>query len=119
VRRAEQAPIERVRPRVIRALNRCDVPILLFAKSCPAVAANVVKGTDRRSLIFRHDQAFAGYFRNKIVARFGELALMAHQHPIAREYFLQLFRENLRRNKIALRQRFCTGLKSRSRFAKW
>ena len=69
VRRAKQSPIQRVRPRVIRALNRCGVSILLFAKSRPAVTANVVKGADRRSLIFRDDQAFAGYFRKEIVAQ--------------------------------------------------
>ena len=96
VRRPKQSPIQRVRPRVIRALNRCGVSILLFAKSRPAVTANVVKPADRRSLIFRDDQAFAGYFRKKIVAGFGELALMAYRHPLGREYLLQLFSKNLR-----------------------
>ena len=88
VRRPKQSPIQRVRPRVIRALNRCGMSILLFAKSRPTVTANVVKGADRRSLIFRDDQAFAGYFRKEIVAEFSELALMAHQYPIGREYLL-------------------------------
>src|SRR6266576_3745471 len=93
-RRPKQSPIQRVGPRVIRALNRCGVSILLFAKSRPAVTANVVKAADRRSLIFRDDQAFAGYFRKEIVARIGELALMSDQHPICREYLLQLFSKN-------------------------
>ena len=70
--------------------------VLLFAKSRPAVTANVVKSADRRSLIFRDDQAFAGYVRKEIVAGFSELALMAHQYPIGREYLLQLFSKNLR-----------------------
>ena len=76
---------------MIWALNRCGVSVLLFTKSCPAVTANVVKGADCRSLIFRDDQAFTGYFGKEIVARFGELALMADQHPIGREYLPQLF----------------------------
>src|SRR5262249_6208659 len=84
VRRAKQSPIQPVRPRVIRALNRCGMSILLFAKSRPAVTADVVKGSDRRSLIFGDDQTFAGYFPKEIVAGFGELALMADQHPIGR-----------------------------------
>jgi hypothetical protein len=92
--------------------------ILLFAKLRPAVTANVVKGADRRALIFRDDQAFAGYFRKEIVAGFAELALMTHQHPVGREYLLQLFSKNLRRNKVVLRQRICAGLKSHKRFAK-
>src|SRR4030095_10049289 len=96
VRRAKQSPIQRVRPRVIRALNRCGVTILLFAKSRPAVTANVVERADRRSLILPDDQTFAGYFRKEIVARFGELALMADQNPPRREYLLQLFSKNLR-----------------------
>src|SRR5262249_12940482 len=96
VRRAKQSPIERVRPRVIRALNCGGVAILLFAKSRPTVTAHIVKRADRRSLILRDDQALAGYFRKEIVAEFGQLALMAHQHPIGREYLLQLFSKNLR-----------------------
>jgi hypothetical protein len=51
--------------------------ILLFAKSRAAMAANVVKGADRRSLIFRDDQAFTGYFSKEIIAGLGELALVA------------------------------------------
>src|SRR5262245_1453007 len=86
--------------------------ILLFAKSRPAVTANVVKSANRRSLILRDDHTFAGYFRKEIVARFGELVLVADQHPIGCEYLLQLFSKNFRRNKIALRQRFGAGLKS-------
>ena len=115
---ANQPSIQRVAPRVVGTLNRRRMSILFFAKSRPAVTANVVKGADRRSLIFRDDQAFAGYFRKKIIAGFSELALMADQHPIGREYLLQLFSKNLRRNKIALRQRLRAGLKSRGRFAK-
>jgi hypothetical protein len=117
VRRAKQSPIQRVRPRVIRALNRCGVPTSFFAKSRAAVAAHVVKGADRRSLIFRDDQAFAGHFRKKIVAGFGELGLMPDQHPLPREYLLQLFGKNLWRNKKPLTQRLRAGLKSFPRFA--
>src|SRR4029077_13436245 len=43
---------------------------------------------------------------------------MADQHPISREDFLQFFSKNLRRNKIALRQRLRAGLNRRGRFAK-
>ena len=96
VRRPKQSPIQRVRPRVIRALNRCGVSILFFAKSRPAVTTNVVKRADRRSLILGNDDAFPGYFRKEIVAGFSELALMADQHPIGREYLLQLSGKNLR-----------------------
>src|SRR6476646_2536686 len=103
---------------MIGALNRCGVSVLLFAKSRPAVTANVIKDADRRSLILRDDQAFACYFCKEIVARFGKLALMADQHPIGREYLLQLFSKNLRRNKIASRQRLHAGLNSRGRIAK-
>jgi len=91
---------------------------LFFAESRSAVAANVVKGADRGSLIFRDDQTFTGYLRKEIVAGLGELALMPYQHPIGREYLLQLYSKNLRGNKIALRQGLRARLKSRSRFAK-
>src|SRR4029078_5311867 len=85
VRDAKQSPIQCVGPRVIGTLNRCGVTILLFAKAGSTVTTNVVKGADRRSLIFHHDEAFAGYVRKEVVAGFGELGLMTDQHPIARE----------------------------------
>src|SRR5207244_6843345 len=96
LRLAKKSPIQRVCPLEIRALNRCGVSVLIFAKSRAAVATNIVKAADRRSLIFRDDQAFAGYFRKEIVSGFSELALMAHQYPIGREYLLQLLSKNLR-----------------------
>src|SRR5690349_7618446 len=82
------------------------------------MAADVVKGADRGALVFYDDQAFARYFSKRVVTRFGELALMTDQHPVAREYLLQLFSKNLWRNKVALRQRVCAGPQSRNSFAK-
>jgi hypothetical protein len=69
-------------------------------------------------LIFRDDQTFPGYVRKEIIAWLGKLALVADEHPIAREYLLQLFSKNVHRNKITLRQRLRVGLKSRGCFAK-
>ena len=91
----DQAAVVPVGPCVIGTLNDCGVSILFLAKSRSAVTANIVKSADRRPLILRDDQTFAGYFRKKIVAGFSELALMAYQHPVAREYLLQLFSKNL------------------------
>ena len=96
VRRANQSSVECVGPCVIRTLNCGGMAALIFPEPRSAMTANVVKGADRRSLIFHDDQAFAGYVRKEIVAGFSELALMAHQYPIGREYLLQLFSKNLR-----------------------
>src|SRR6266404_6982612 len=57
VRRAKQSPIERVRPRVIGALNCSALSVSAFDEATTAVAAHIVKAMDLSAFISDNDEA--------------------------------------------------------------
>ena len=104
VRRAHQFAIERIGPGVIRTLDERSMSALRFAQTRPAMPANIIKSAERSRLIARHEHALDRDLRHKIIARPRQLALMAHTHPMRRENARLFFREDIGRNKVALRQ---------------
>src|ERR1700752_1477359 len=86
MRRADQATVERVRPRVVGTLNRLrQLAARRFAQPGAAVAAHVVIGVSLSRLIAQHDDAFAGDLYDEGVTGRPERGIAAHADPVARE----------------------------------
>src|SRR5206468_2723777 len=92
VRRADQGPIERVRPRVVGALDRLgEAPVLRLAQPGAAVAAHIIEGPHYAVLAAHHDDALAADGAERVVPGLGELGGAADANPAAREYAFPLF----------------------------
>src|SRR6266487_842851 len=91
---------------------------LIFPEPRPAMAANVVKAADHRSLIPYDDQTFTGDFRDEIITGSCDLILVPDQNPMLGKNLPLFLRKNLRGDKIALCQAPCASCERLSRFAK-
>ena len=106
VRRADQTPVERVRPRVIRALDRLGEPALgRFAQPRAAVAADVVVRSGVAGLIAQHDDALAADLGDEVIARRRERRIAADANPAAPENPLRFTGEYVRIVVVAAGQR--------------
>ncbi len=86
VRRANQAPVERVGPRVIWALDRLGEAALgRFAQPRAAMATDVVVRVTLTGLIAQHDDALATDRRDEVIARRREGLIAADADPVAPE----------------------------------
>jgi hypothetical protein len=69
------------------------------------MTANIMKSMHRALLIAHHDKALTRHLLNKVIPRPGELTLVPHANPVPSKDLRLFLRENLRRNKVTLRQR--------------
>ena len=119
VGRAQQTSVERVGPRVVRALDRAaQPPPLLFAESRPAMAAHVVMGARDSILPADDDHALARGRDQEVLARLRDLLLASGAEPGAQEDPLLLLREDLRRRVIEAGERPRAGTVALLRFEK-
>ena len=106
VRRANQAPVECVRPRVIRALNRFGEAALgRFAQPRAAMATDVVVRVALARLIAQHDDALAADLRDEVIARRREGRIAADANPVAPEDLFLLAGEHLWRRVVPALER--------------
>ena len=101
---------------MIRALDRAEVSACLFTQPRPAMSADIVKAVNLASSIPHDDQTFAPDHLNEIITRLGDLTLMPDADPLPRKNLRLFFGENLRRNKVLLRESSCPGNKGLDRF---
>ena len=96
VRRADQTPIERVRPRVVGALDRFrETAVRGFTQAGAAMAADVVVRSGVGRLIAQHDDALARDADQEVIARAGERCFAADADPLMPEHPLLFLREHL------------------------
>ena len=104
VRRADQSPVEPIRPRVIRTLNRGEMSASVFPQPGPAVTANIVKAAHRRLLSRTMIKLSLGDFRDEIIAGSCDLVLMPDQNPLPGKNLLLALLQKFRakQNSVAL-----------------
>ena len=89
-RRLHQAAVRGVAPAVIGAGEHRGVALIVAADLHPPVPAGVQQHVDPVLRIPGDDDRFVPHAGEKEIAGLGDLALMAHQEPRAREDLLQL-----------------------------
>src|SRR2546423_2783409 len=111
VRRADQAAIQRVGPRVIGALNRFRQPASRgFAEPRAAMAADIVIRAPLAGLVTQDDDALAGDLRQYVIARICKSGISADADPVVLKDALLLCGKNFRRRVVAARERARTLL---------
>ena len=102
---AERA-IERVRPCVVRTLDRrAERARALLAEPAAAMAAMVVERAHVAGTVAQHDHAFGVELEQEIAAGTFELRDMPDEQPVPVEDALALGRENFGRDEVLARQR--------------
>ena len=95
--RADEPPVEGVRPRVVRAGHRpLEMPLVHIAQARPAMAADVVEGTRPPVPVAHHDHAFAPDRHGEEVARLLDPLLAPGAQPGAAEDPLPFALQDLR-----------------------
>src|SRR6185437_12981663 len=108
--RANQSAVQRIRPRMVRALDSLGEGAGgCLAHSRAAVAASVVVRADFPGSIAEYDYAVVADRVKEVVAGVGDLRFTPDAHPSPREDALAFLREQLRRHKEFLRQRVRAG----------
>src|SRR5438045_9729070 len=93
VRRANQATIQRVGPRVIGALNRFRQPATRgFAEPRAAMAADIVIRAPVAGLVAQDDDALAGDLRQHVIARICKSGISTDADPVVLKDALLLCR---------------------------
>src|SRR5438105_8229525 len=106
VRRADQAAIQRVGPRVIGALDRFRQPAPRgFAESRAAMAADIVIRAPLAGLVAQDDDALTGDLRQHVIAWICKSGISADADPVVLKDALLLCRKNLRRRVVAAGER--------------
>src|SRR5262245_69365 len=100
VRCPDEASIKTVLPAMIRASDCIAQLPAPFDHSRPTVPTDIVKPTNLFFLIAQDDQTFTECFLHKVVARSGDLRLMADAQPLGGKDPRLLLLKNLLRNKV-------------------
>ena len=82
VRRTDQSTIKPVRPGMIRTLDREGMTACILFQPRSTMTADIVKTTDVRLLVARHDQTFVRNRGNEVITCPWNLTLMADQDPV-------------------------------------
>jgi hypothetical protein len=87
-RRSQQRTIERVRPRVIRALDRLtQLAARVVAKPSAAVAADIEVGVQNALAVAHNDHTLGADVGDEESARLGELGSASDTKPVLAEDF--------------------------------
>ena len=81
----DQAPVEPVRPLVVRADEPPDSALRLLAEAVAAVPARVEEGVQDSGAVSDHDEALPGHLVDDVVAGVCELRLVADERPLPEE----------------------------------
>src|SRR6185503_4376180 len=107
LRRAAQLAFERVGPAVILAVQGADALAVAQRQRPGAVAADVGEGAQHTVLSAHQQYRHAGDLLDHVVARLGQLSLLGHQLPAAREHRAVLHRQHRLAGVVARRQGVC------------
>ena len=106
VRRGEEAPVEAVRPGMVRALDAVDERAVGGgAEPRAAVPAEVVEGAWAAFAVADDDEALARELAHHEPSGVADLLVAPHRHPAAEEEALEILAEDVRVRVVAGRQR--------------
>ena len=105
-RRPDESAVQRIRPCMVRALERFVKATTRFlAQARASVTAYVKERADLAGLVAENDHAFTDDVLQEVFAGFGDLALVARAEPLGGEDTFLFAGENISGDEVSLRER--------------